>query len=369
MSPLANNLRRVIGDMVLFTRIGAGYCPICEWDHVNDNTYFAIAHDQVVRLHCQHSEQHCGKKTTLVLGYLDSSNWLSEEGTADKIPEVFEQQNINNRTTPQINFDKAKGAARPPDTLLIKSPMATGKTKSLLDYLNSNQVPKDARLVYVSFSKSFTSEVLKKLGGGFVNYQEVDGQIDDKVIVQYKSLIRLKLHDLNKTILILDEAKSILTQIESLQTNNYDNIFLRWIVFDDLIKLSAKVIAMDADTGFCTYEFLASSCKHVWMINNLWTPPPEEAPIDMYYDKPEAFFAAVVAAAPIAVVSTSQTQAEVLHKHFLEACPDAVIKKYNLDSSAADWKDVRWNTSWFFIFSKPIIKFGKWFIQVRVIFG
>jgi len=29
----------------------------------------------------------------------------------------------------------------------------------------------------------------------------------------------------------------------------------------------------------------------------LWTPPPEEAPIDMYYDKPEAFFAAIVATA------------------------------------------------------------------------
>jgi len=33
------------------------------------------------------------------------------------------------------------------------------------------------------------------------------------------------------------------------------------------------------------------------MINNLWNSPPEEAPIDMYYDKPEAFFAAIVATA------------------------------------------------------------------------
>jgi len=44
--------------------------------------------------------RHTGKKTTLVLGYLDSSN---AEGlrramsiVTDKIPEVFEQQNINN---------------------------------------------------------------------------------------------------------------------------------------------------------------------------------------------------------------------------------------------------------------------------------
>jgi len=70
----------------------------------------------------------------------------------------------------------------------------------------------------------------------------------------------------------------------------------------------------------------------------LWTP----SPIDMYYDKPEAFFAAIVAAAtkaktePFVILSTSRTQAEVIHKHCPEACPDAVIKKYNLDSLAAN---------------------------------
>jgi len=102
---------------------------------------------------------------------------------------------------------------------------------------------------------------------------------------------------------------------------------------------------MDANRGFCTYELLASSCKHVHMINNLWTPSPEEAPIDMYYDKPEAFFAAIVAAAtkgktvPFVIVSTLRTQAEVIHKHCLEACPDGVVKKYNSDLSAADHKD------------------------------
>jgi len=92
---------------------------------------------------------------------------------------------------------------------------------------------------------------------------------------------------------------------------------------------------MDTDTGFHTYDLLASSCKHVHMINNLWRPSPEEAPIDMYYDKPEAFFATIVAAAtkaktaPFVVMSTSRTQAEVFHKHCQVACPEALIKKYN----------------------------------------
>jgi len=81
------------------------------------------------------------------------------------------------------------------------------------------------------------------------------------------------------------------------------------------------------------------------MINNLWRPSPEEAPIDMYYKKQEAFMAIIVAtatnakAAPFVVISTLRTQAKVIHKHCLAACPDAVIKKYNLDSSAAKCRD------------------------------
>jgi len=43
--------------------------------------------------------------------------------------------------------------------------------------------------------------------------------------------------------------------------------------------------------------------------------------------------------APFVVMSTSRTQAEVIHKHCKAACPDAVIKKYNSDSSAANRKD------------------------------
>jgi len=130
-----------------------------------------------------------------------------------------------------------------------------------------------------------------------------------------------------------------------LQGSNGNNIFSCWINFDNLIKNSAKVIAMDADTGFHTYDLLASSHKHVRMINNLWCPSPEEAPIDMYYDQQEAFMATIAAATtkaktePFVVVSTSRTQAEVIHKHCLATCPDAVIKKYNLDSSAVDRKD------------------------------
>jgi len=163
--------------------------------------------------------------------------------------------------------------------------------------------------------------------------------------VQYKSLCRLNICNLDKTILILDEAKLVITQMESLQVTELDSVFRCWINFDILIKNSAKVIAMDANSGFCVYDLLASSCKHVFIINNLWRPSFDKAPIDMYYDKSEAFVATIMAAAtkaktvPFVVMSTSRTQAKIIHKHCLEACPNALIKKYNLDSSSAKGKD------------------------------
>jgi len=102
-------------------------------------------------------------------------------------------------------------------------------------------VPEDARVIIVSFCKSFTSELHKNIGPDFVDYQTVDGIIDaNKVIVQYKSICQLKVSNLDKTILILDKAKSILTQTESLQANNGDNVFGLWINFDDLIKNLAR---------------------------------------------------------------------------------------------------------------------------------
>jgi len=257
--------------MLIFARKDAGYCPICECDHVNDNTHFVIVHDQAVWLHCRHSETHCGKKTTLLLGHLDvtRANGLRRAMsiTTNKIPGTFEKQDIKSRAMTPLNFDKAKGANMAPDTLLIKSPMGTGKTKALVEYLNNDQVPKDARVIIISFCKSFTSELLNNIGSDFVDYQTVDGIIDaNKVIVQYESVFRLNICNLDK---ILDKSESILTQTESLQGNNENNIFSCWVNFDDLIKNLAKVIAMDADTGFCTYDLLASSCKHVRMINNL----------------------------------------------------------------------------------------------------
>jgi len=96
-----NSLKKVMGNMLIFTRKDTGYCPICKHDHVNDNTHFVIINYQAVWLHCRHSETHCNKKTTLLLGHLDvtRANGLRQAMsiTADEIPQAFEKQDIKSR--------------------------------------------------------------------------------------------------------------------------------------------------------------------------------------------------------------------------------------------------------------------------------
>jgi len=111
-------------------------------------------------------EQHTGKKITLVLGYLDSShtNGLSNVHYHDKIPKVFEQQNV---TSPRHSVGQ----------------VANGHRHDLVDYLNRNQVPKDTRVVIISFCKSFASKMHNSIGPEFVDYQNFAGNLDqDKVI-------------------------------------------------------------------------------------------------------------------------------------------------------------------------------------------
>jgi len=74
---------------------------------------------------------------------------------------------------------------------------------------------------------AFTSKLPKNIGPDFIDCQTIDGIIDaKKVIAQYKSICQLKVRNLDKTILILDEAKSIITQIRSLQAHNGDNVII-----------------------------------------------------------------------------------------------------------------------------------------------
>jgi hypothetical protein len=102
------------------------------------------------------------------------------------------------------------------DTLLIKSGMGTGKTKMLLEYLAL--LPQEIGIVFVSFQRSFTTELKEKLQGKFVDYWDVKGKITlPQVIIQFESLHCLRMPVGKQVLLVLDESESIINQIENKQ--------------------------------------------------------------------------------------------------------------------------------------------------------
>jgi hypothetical protein len=230
------------------------------------------------------------------------------------------------------------------DTLLIKSGMGTGKTKMLLKYLAL--LPQDIGIVFVSFQRSFTTELKEKLQRKFVDYRDVKGKITPpQVIIQFESLHCPCMPMGKQVLLMLDESKSIINQIENKQMVGAGTLRCCWENFQWLMSNAAKVIAMDAFTSYRTYTLLSKTCKAVHMHLNTYILPRENIPIDYYYDSQEDFLSAVYAAAPHAktspfvIVSTVKKQSDALLQKIRNLCPDANIKSYSSDSTEQDRMD------------------------------
>jgi len=112
------------------------------------------------------------------------------------------------------------------------------------------------------------------------------------------------------------------------------DLYMCWMVLEWLVINLAKVIAMDAFAEFCTFEYLNSVCKKVCMIINTWKPTANKAPIDIYYNKLDRFYAEIMSAAeqaktaPFVMVSTSKKQANIIHRQCaadLDSCVIGVI--------------------------------------------
>lgn len=90
--------------------------------------------------------------------------------------------------------------------------MATAKTERLLDIL-TKESSKYKTVVVVSFRKTFSDEFAEKMN--FANYQEVrHGSIrlheSPRLIIQFESLHRLDIEDVNIDLVVFDEIESIL---------------------------------------------------------------------------------------------------------------------------------------------------------------
>jgi hypothetical protein len=187
------------------------------------------------------------------------------------VPDLPNATKTNEREMPNLTFDDEM------NTLVIRSPVGTGKTKALIRYINAHP---DDRVVILSFRVSFSIEMrfkLKEAGIETVLYKNIKGDIDlrkhKRLIIQLNSLHRITLmkreHDWLPHLLVLDESESILSQFD------HGALRPRLVAiknaFEILMKESRRIVCMDACTGPRTIKLikLSRDQKCVKWIDNI----------------------------------------------------------------------------------------------------
>jgi hypothetical protein len=145
-------------------------------------------------------------------------------------------------------------------TLMVRSPMGTGKTLAYLPMLKDN----NDRCVLISSRISFTYEMLGTLKEdpyNFVSYLDIEDTTihlsgeHKRLIVQVESLHRLEIYPSRPVkILILDELESIIEQFSSPtmgknRTNSY-------IVFEYILKSAMRVLCLDGNLMVDTAQLI-----------------------------------------------------------------------------------------------------------------
>jgi hypothetical protein len=139
-------------------------------------------------------------------------------------------------------------------TIIAKAQKGGGKTHAIEQYIKEHN---PTRILYLSFRRSFSNELMKRLGKyDFINYRDVEGPITNpRVVIQVESLHRIKWNE-KCDLLIIDEIESIRGQFFAetckLRTKVIDK-------YDMLLRTSSQVIAMDADISYNSIKLLRKS--------------------------------------------------------------------------------------------------------------
>ncbi|KAF9198324.1 hypothetical protein BGZ49_000880, partial [Haplosporangium sp. Z 27] len=165
--------------------------------------------------------------------------------------------------SPYIKYHKSSMS------LLIRSEAGTGKTTFLEQFIQRNP-----KLTYLAISPRQTLAFSLEERLGFKSYLDfpstyIRGQ---KIVIQAESLHRLDLaYYTMDLVLILDEASSIFDQMTSVTTmrgfHKVNNDILR-----DFIKVSKKVIALDADLTDRDVQVVKELRDDVHVIHNTFKP-------------------------------------------------------------------------------------------------
>ena len=180
----------------------------------------------------------------------------------DKYPKQFEKQNnvkpdllIESKYLRVEDFKN-----RLEKYIMLNNPMGSGKTKSIIDYL---QLQKDKSMLWISPRISLTTNILpvyrlKKNGLEFVSTQDFKSRQERAEKIPFTTKLIMcaqSLHYIDSSlydIVIIDEVETVLNAWVGNETHK--NLELNFMNFKDTIKNSKKVFLMDAFMTTKTYN-------------------------------------------------------------------------------------------------------------------
>ena len=341
-----------------FRRFQSSFCEICGRTHDHDNTMFAIVNNGNVYLKCNHAK----KSESLYIGKVEGFN--NANIIEEKLIHNFDEHKYNAENVIPYNLLSNK-------LTIVKSGMGTSKTKMMMEELVRLN---PEIIIWVTFRRSLADKMSTELKTAFpdmMDYRYVNkGNITDKlVIIQLDSLHRLFLKDFAnyKSILVLDEIESILTQTESELLHKSGRLARVMTELEYLLKHSTNVIALDADVNKRTFELFKTISEirkqPVKYFNNEFKSGTGKTVYDYVninsHDNDLMLAIKDCINNPLTYATDSKAKADTVELLAKTLMPTAVIKKYTSDTTEEQRKDLQnvnetWNNVDILIYTSTI---------------
>ena len=262
-------------NLINLQRVRAALCPLCLRIHEHDNAFLLITGiNQSVYFYCRRSPKLPNKRSSFVnLGSLNLSGGGPPLFLPPCIDESYESTYVKS----------IKEHLLVHRSLIIKSPLGTGKTTAIIDFIKEY---KPSSVLHIGVRQLYDHNIFGEYiinNLPFVHYQDPDlpyylGNIP-YLVIQLESIIRLihsKRYSISpKELVVLDEIETLLAQLTSLGT--IKNIRKTLYAFYTIINMATYVIATDAFLSELSQTILTSLRPSIFTIDNTYKPPQQTA--------------------------------------------------------------------------------------------
>lgn len=262
-------------------------CPVSGNIHNGTNGFFVIETSRGYYIKC-HSANCKGKKN---IGEIDYENDFIKDGYQIKKQYLITEEKMEYDKVGRLIITWMENGKQ--KTLIVKSPMGTGKTTMVKKILD--KYPELKKILWITHRQTLTEQIYGQfMNRGFVSYLDEKGCLyqHSKVIIQIDSLDRIKQmrdnggYNINVyDLIIIDEIEGAMNHYASPYLEN--TMHTGRSIFELMmmcIKNSKKILLMDADIGIRT-QLITQEIGSYLLINNKFRPTKKRFIITNKTDK------------------------------------------------------------------------------------